>query len=557
MAAEKNSWSFRRRLLFDFHMPDFLEELKVDVPEYLADLKEINAQSLTLMTKSSFGNCYYQSRIGQKAKGLKGDLLKKMIPRLRQQGMEVIAYYNASLSDIESQKHPEWRAINSQGQKVRFEYYDQLCLNSPLKEFVVQQAREIVENYEVDGFWLDLTYMAAGGCFCPWCQKLFQERYGLKLTPEIKKDPASNRLFQEFRRSSRFDFIKAVHTALKEIKPSLLLGWNHAGDFYFNEIEIDRLADYSSVEFHPPLYAEGSIRARYLRKLGKPFELMIPETLSGWGDWTLLPEPTMKLMATLCLMHGGSINIGHVVPPCGEFAGRLAPAVKQTIKKTFRWVKKIAPFCTGESVPINAIFYSAENSRLVNALPEAESDFSRNSLNTLFGLGKILLASQLHFDVLGQEQISQIHRYEVLLLPDIRYLSPGVEKEIITYVEKGGKLLATYLSGFWDQQGQLRSDSPAARLFGVRFENFSPYSINYLYHFDKKIAAGLPDMPILVNQTPPDKRSDRRSVLVRPTTAQVLAYLVEPVIESDHEHYFHIYHRYSPPGKTTRYPAIT
>ncbi len=554
---KKTPGSLKRRLLFDFHMPDFLKEIKINTENYVADLKEMKAQWLTIMTKSSYGNCYYESRIGEKVKGLKGDLLKELTPLLKKNKVAVIAYYNVSLNDVESRKHPDWQAIDSTGKKVRFEYYDQLCLNSPLVELVEKQVAEIVSRYEVDGLWLDLTYMARFGCFCQWCQKLFQERYNLKLTPEIKKDVATNSLLQEFARVSRFNFIKRVCDTARKIKPSLLVGWNHAGDFFFNEIEIDRLADFSSVEFHPPLYEEGSIRARYLRNLGKPFEMMIPETLKGWGDWTVMPESTMKIMATQCLMHGGSINIGHVVVPCGAFGGKIAPGVKQTIKKTFHWVNKISGYCPEESVPVNAVFYSAENSRLVNSSALAECDFSQHGLNTLFGFCKILLAGNLHFDVLGEEQIEKINQYEVVMLPDIRYLSPEIQGEIINYVKKGGKLLASYLTGFWDKEGKIVPESDFTSLLGVRWEKFSPYSISYLYQFEKNIASGLPDIPLLVNESEPDKKSFRHCVYVQSQKAKALAFLVEPLIESDHTNYYHIYHRYSPPGKITRYPAIT
>ncbi|MCM8769252.1 MAG: beta-galactosidase trimerization domain-containing protein [Candidatus Omnitrophica bacterium] len=547
----------KRRLLFDFHMPDFLDELRLDVKKYVADLMEMKVQWLTFMTKSSFGNCYYHSRVGVRARGLKGDILKEVIPLLREKDIKIIAYYNVSLNDIESNKHPDWRAIDSHGQKVRFEYYDQLCLNSPLQDLVEKQTVEIVENYDVDGLWLDLTYMARGGCFCRWCQKLFAEKYGQPLRPEIKKDPAGNRKLSEFMRFSRFQFLNRIHSAVKKINPSLLIGWNHAGDFYFNEIEIDRLADFSSVEFHPPYYPEGSLRARYMRNLGKPFELMIPETLKGWGDWTVMPFPTMKLMATICLMNGGSINIGHVVVPCGEFGGQIAPGVKQTIKQTFAWVKKVSPYSRGKSVPVNAIFYSAENSRLIDAQPNTEDDFSQSALNSLFGLGKILLSGNIHFDILGEAQINKIHQFEILFLPDIRFISEPVRQEIFRFVEKGGKLVATYLTGWWNQDGELNPLSSFRHLLGVEMDKLSSYSVTYLYRFDKKIINGLPDMPILVNESAPDRKAERKCVYVKPLSAQPLAYVVEPIIESDHQRYYHIYHRYSPPGKTTRYPGIT
>jgi len=547
----------KRRILFDFHMPDFLDEVKVDVEKYVSDLVEMGTQLVVFMTKSAYGNCYYDSKVGYKNKSLKQDLLKEIIPLLRKNKIKIIAYYNVSLNDIEAKKHPDWQAIDMNGEKVRFEYYDQLCLNSPLIEIVEKQIREIGENYDIDGIWLDLTYMAYFGCFCHWCKELFKQKYGITLTSEIKKDPMKNKLLQEFMRESRFRFIKKIHDVVKSIKPSLLIGWNHAGNFYFNEVEIDEYADFSSVEFHPPFYDEGSIRTKYLRNLGKPFGLIIPETLSGWGDWTVMPLLTMELMATISVMNGGSITIGNVVYPSEEFGGKMAKSVKETIKKTFSWIKKISPYCLNtETVPVNAVFYSAENSRIVNSSYLTEFDFNQNSLNTLFGMGKILLYGNLHFDILSEKNIKDTSLYEVLLLPDIRFINSDIQKEIIRYVENGGKLIATYLTGFWNKDGEFIPDSPFSKLFGIKFEKFSSYSSCYVYDFDKKIAQKLPDMPLLINDSPHDKPSFRKSLYVLPTTSKPLAYFVEPVVEPDHVNYIHVYHKYSPPARRTKYPAI-
>ena len=64
-----------------------------------------------------------------------------------------------------------------------------------------------------------------------------------------------------------------------------------------------------------------------MRNFDKPFALMIPEGLSGWGEWTVSPLETKKVMAGIALSQGGALTMGHVALPCGAYAGKVADGV--------------------------------------------------------------------------------------------------------------------------------------------------------------------------------------------------------------------------------------
>ena len=122
-----------RRLLCDFHIPDSLENVEFDCPEYVKQVKKAHVQHIAFMAKSHYGNCFYNTKIGQKCKGLKQDILQEIVPLFHKNGITVQAYYNVWHNNIEGEKHPDWFQVNENGTKATG-VWDELCLNSPYRE---------------------------------------------------------------------------------------------------------------------------------------------------------------------------------------------------------------------------------------------------------------------------------------------------------------------------------------------------------------------------------------------------------------------------------------
>ncbi|RKN76052.1 alpha-amylase family protein [Paenibacillus ginsengarvi] len=538
-----------RRGLFDFHAGEAVPEVELNVAEYVAAAARAGMQTITFMTKDAFGNSYFGTKIGHKNARVKGDMLAEAIQEARKHGIDIIAYYNVGLNSHVAAANPDYRQRTADQKPITeaFGYYDLLCMNSPYRDHVYAQFREIAENYPVSGFFFDITYVWSNCCHCEYCSSLYKSKYGQPIpqspapgTPELKR-------WQSFQRDIRYQFLRDAAACIKGINPDLLIGWNHAGDPRFGQVEADRHADYFTSEFHPPHYAYGSLLARWKRSFRKPFELMMPSEMGSWGEWTVAPAATLRTTAAIAVANGGSISYGHVAYPSGFLKGRVPDAVMEAIGESNEWVRSLEPWLEGaESVPIVAVLYSIAGKRVLeaSALPSPGDD------PHLQGLHRILTEGHIHFDIIDEEALlSQLSRYRLLILPDQAYLSDEAETCIRDFVRAGGRLVASNRTSLYDADGTRKSDFGLADVLGIGFTEVSRYSVSYVYPIDAAIAGSIPDMPILLKDT-----AQKTLRIEAREGATVLAKFTDPALEA--KTFRHVYHQHAHPAFPTPFPAV-
>ena len=355
----------------------------------------------------------------------------------------------------------------------------------------------------------------------------------------------------------RYRFLHEAVERLRAVRPQLIFGFNHAGDPAFCEIETDALADWLSVEFHPPHFAKGGVNARVMRARGKPFELMLPESEGSWGDWTVMTTHTMRTMGAIAAAHGGAPIVGHVPYPGGDVGGRLAESVVDTIADTFACIDARAAWLNGaESVPVGAVLLSAENWRAVQA---REGLAHRPSAYLAWrGATDLLADNNIHFDVITDSMLERFVDYEFLLVSGLDHASHTTVSLLRQYIEGGGTLVSLGVPAGCNARGGRQGSNELADVLGLDVVEDAPYSVAYLDALDARIAEGLPDMPLLLKAAPLTRTvPEVRSVRVRAREgAEVWARFTEPCLEPDVAAGRHIYHMHSPPHTRTDWPAI-
>ena len=84
---------------------------------------------------------------------------------------------------------------------------------------------------------------------------------------------------------------------------------------------------------------------------------------------------------------------------------------------------------------------------------------------------------------------------------------------------------------------------PVADVLGVDFKGLFDFSASYLGQFSAALAEALPDIPLLFKDTGYQKTSMNRALICETRKgAEVLANLVEPVLEAEWSTDFHIFH---------------
>lgn len=558
------AYQLRSRMLFcDWHMPGFLDQLELDFDEYFAQVARTGAQSLIFMCKTAHGACLFPSRVGFTHQAMEGDIVGEVVRRSQAMGLEFIAYYNVVLSWELFAVHPEWSQRGVDGQPLRMFLYPCLCMsNDAFRDYIGDHMAEIAANYPVDGFFLDLQYFAPEGCFCDACRDKFRAAYGYDLDPE-SFGARQWRDFYDYQVATREAFLKSARDRCNAVRPGLSWSWNGCGNPVAISPTLHRGADYLSTEAHPPEYLHTEHVTRFCEGLGLPFTLFMPESQGSWGDWTVTTAATIKGLSAIALAHNGSLNINHIPYPAGDRAGKVPSAVWETITETFAFVREREPYCAGtQPVPVAAALHSADNARLLAALGRLPEHAHRRW--EIHGQEHALtsLMTELHvqWEMRTEDlDMEAMRTYELLVVPYLPHVSDELAERLRAYVEGGGALLATWETGMLDAEGERLPNFALSDLFGVDLSEESPYSIAYLDGLDRGVFGAVPDdLPLLLKDPASGRMNPRnRALYCRPHPgAEVLGWLMDPLIESDFEGGRYIYHDHSPPGRRTEYPGI-
>jgi len=551
-----------RQIFCDWHMPNFLSEITIDLDDYFENIARTGAECLIFQAKNAHGNCLYPTKVGVANQAMGGgDIFGDVCRRAKRIGLQFIAYYNVILSFELAKTHPEWQQVDQDGDRLLFEHYPSMCMsNDEFTRHVCDQMEEIAQGYDIDGFFLDLQYFDDRGCYCESCQRKFGSRYGYALSPANLVTARTRLDFVNFKVAMREQFMRAVQVQCDNAKPGLAWMWNGAGNPSFTARSLDQHATLMSGEAHPPEYLNADLRAGFMQATGAPFVLMMPESQGSWGDWTVTTVATLKGLSALAIARGGALNVDHVPYPCGDYAGRVAPPVWDATAETLAWVKEREPWSVGKQpVHICGCPISETNIKLSQALSGLPgTTYWDDHSATIASLHQLLSELHLPLGFFHEEDApSKMHDYELVVLPNLLHISDTFAHELRTYVERGGRLLATYQTSLLDAEGNRLPDFSLADLFGVDFEADSPYSVSYLDQLDPCFQGTVPDMPLLLKDFDRGDNPSNHALYCRLRPgARALGHLTDPEIESDFESGHFIYHQHSPPGTRTNYPAI-
>lgn len=505
-----------RYIHLDFHTPRGIEVAsRFDEEKFFKTIRETNADSIAIFAKDHYGHSYYPTRIGYPHPDLKFDLFGSMLNACKKAGLKVFAYISVGWDNWVAEKFPQWMQVDSNGVPILAGYWRTLCLNSPYtEEYLFPQLREVLENYEIDGIWLDIVFFMEGACFCPYCLKGMEEQ---GLNPQKEKE---HLLFNDL---SVKKFLERTYAMVKDIKPEVAVSYNNlvkigARDFlpYLDYWWIEALPHGWGL-YYLPLYA------RYLRTLGKPIAGLTARFQKSWGDFgSLKPLQHLLWEAGEMLINGTAVGIGDQMNPDGT----LEEAVYQRISEVFSFVKEREEWCReAESVPYVAVLTSKQ-----------EGTFGMGRPSTaLLGAVEMLMELHIHFDILDEE--STLTPYSLVILPDVSHISTPMLEKVETYLRNGGSVFLSLSTGV---------DKTVSSLLGNRttIEDF-PFSLGYLRLKSRRMNEDIPNMDLIIWEKP---------VVIKNFKGKELASLVAPLMERSEESFFS--HAQAPAGEDTGYPGI-
>lgn len=453
-----------RQIHLDFHTSPFIPEVGADfdAAEFVSTLKKAGVESINIFAKCHHGMCYYPTKIGRVHPGLKRDLLGEMLTALHKEGISAPIYFPIGWEEVAAE-NLNWLEVGADGilgGKMPFckerNTWRHLCLNKEsYLEFIFAQLSEIISMYPIDGFWFDI--ISQHGCVCEDCQKSMK---ALGLSPQNPDDVSRHDMLVVTA------FMKKLYNFVKEKCPDALVFFN--GDLapdngyetaicmnergkYLTHIEIESLPSETWGYNHFPLYVNFHNR--------KPAEIigMNGKFHNDWGDFGSLRNlEALEYECFRMIMNGSKICIGDQMHP----RGYLDKDVYERIGNVYAQIKEREPWCIGSKK-------QADIGIMMTNSP-TKKDFT-----PMEGALRMMLELHHQFDFIDASD--DLSKYKLLILPDNAPIDDAMSRKISSYIKQGGKLIASYKSGF--DEASERFVIPE---FGVEYVGVNPYVPSYI-----------------------------------------------------------------------------
>ncbi len=250
-----------------------------------------------------------ESAGGPRSKGIRRDSLAIYRKVTREEGVALLAHFSGVWDDVALRDNKRWATLDPKGKR-------RANATSTWSDYVtkrmIPQMKEVIDRYDMDGFWVDGDCWATRVDYCKPALEEFEKRTGVSR----KKVPLSNKdeHWITWTGIARERFLRYVKTWLDEIhayKPGIKL----ASNWLFSamapapvSLPVDFLSgDYSSTN----AVNEARLQGRYLASTGQPWDLMawahvwFPSTMGN------VPKPAIQLMqeAAPVLALGGGFQM--------------------------------------------------------------------------------------------------------------------------------------------------------------------------------------------------------------------------------------------------------
>jgi hypothetical protein len=430
---------------------------------------------------------YYDSKLQPKPPGLGSrDTLREAVEEGHKLGLPVIAYCQLQYPAQTLRQHPDWRAVDKDGKPID----GRVCYRTEYREFMKQMLSEQLA-YGIDGFHLDMVdqgFSPPYGCWCAVCQKEFQAEHGHPLPKGVTWDEDWDRMLA-FRYASSDRFEKEMTEHIRSVKPRATVDFNYHGNPPFSwevgQLPVRHAQNGDFVTGETGVWGFSALtvglNAEFYRAAtpGKPVQVAMQRGVRMYHDQTTRPLNDMRWEMFNLLAHGAFVTMIDKT----AFDGWLDPVAYERFGAMFREVHAKRAHFGQSPVQDVGIYYSSRTRDWIGREKPADWFMSFQ------GAHKAMVYEHIPWGVIHEESLSleTLKKFPVVLLPNVGILSEGEVALLRRYVEEGGNLIATGLSGVYDHMGRLQAKSSLETLTGARLVRKLDSTDNWVRFHDIKL----------------------------------------------------------------------
>ena len=518
-----------RQVHLDFHTSEKINGIgsKFNKEQFQKALKVGHVDSITLFSKCHHGWAYHPSKANEMHPELDFDLLKVQIEAAHEIGVKTPVYLSAGMDEKYVQTHRGYavrREDESTLWPVNFMQpgFHRLCMNTPYLDVLLAQIKEVCENYDADGIFLDIV-----GVVPCYCQNCIGTMLAEGKNPENFKDviDLAERVYT--------NYAKRVRETIDSVKPGLPV-FHNGGHIRRGKRSIAFANSHLELESLPTGgwgYDHFPVSAGYARSLGMEFLGMTGKFHTRWGEFGGFKHPNaLRYETALAMANGARSSIGDQMHPLGA----MDMATYELIGAAYREIEEKERYVEGARNLIDIGVLAGEAIRNYFAGMKFSSGVSTKTGSSEAGCARVLLEGKYQFNYIDTEE--DFEKYKVLILPDESQLDEKLAAKIKAFTAKGGKVLASGKSGT-DEDGKFLLD------FGCEYKGENGFRPDYLRPgFELE---SLSNSAFVMYAQGYD---------VEVTNGKVHGYRENPYFNRTREHFCS--HRHTPNDPTTLKPAI-
>lgn len=415
---------------------------------------------------------------------LRGDFVGEMIEAAHSEGLAYLGRFDLAKGMKPAfDAHPEWFSLRRDGQPREYNGTYQGCPTGGwMQDYGIEILKEALTRYKPDGVFFNGVYFPStnwynakneGNCTCDNCRRAFRAMYNRELPKSDNATDLAWNDYQAFQRRVLGDLLKKIDAATGPLlQGAPIMGRNVVG-----RGELQR-----GVHRPPPEwpYQGGEQSRQYMAaNPGKPWSA----TSASFVDfpWRQVTETAAyhELRLAQVMGVGGHLDLYLM----GTLADQVEPSWLPPVSRMFKWREANAAAYEG-MVP-NArvgLYDSAATKRFTGAIDSFgayETPYRKYQIGAGRGSYMMLVDSRVPFRLVSDARVADGTTklgddLDVLYLPNTMVLTPPEAAAIDAFVENGGLLIATGMTGGFDPKGERTATVPLACLptasYGERAE---------------------------------------------------------------------------------------
>jgi len=438
-------------LHFDLHAGENDYELGsgLTVEHLVEELSKVRPDFVQCDCKGHPGYASYPTTVGVASPGVVKDSLRIWRDATRKLGIPLVMHFSGIWDTVAVKNHPEWARRNSPADGNSSIHPDEIddkiidknmvCpLSDYTLDYMAQQMIEIIDKYDVDGFWVDGENWAATPCYCEVCKTLFSNRTGKTAIPKGKGEEGWEEWI-EFQRQNFEEHVRRYTAEVHRRKPECTICSNWMYTVRQPDV-ISVPVDYLSGDFDWIWSVERAIaEARMMDGRNMSWDLM------AWGftsygpmkSWTFKTASALCQEAAVVMSCSGAFMIYDTPNRTGDLVGWHMDLMAEVA----RFCRARQEYCQNtKSVPQVVILHD-KNHFYDNSTPLYNFGGAQKQVE---GALHAILDNNYHTDILCDSDLfKNIDSYKLCVVAEQNNLSKEKIEKLKDYVKNGGNLIVS------------------------------------------------------------------------------------------------------------------